>query len=293
MKPITDYKNYRVYMLDFFEEQKIESGLSWRSFNAKAGFASPSYLKAVCSGKTKLSDIGARQVALAMNLPKEETEYFCAMVAYSDSTNRSKKAAAYKQMQNIAQKNNVRIVGDEAYDYYKYWWNPILRELAPRMPNALPIKVAEMFYDNVSAKDVMESLDFMTSAGFLDKKGKGIYAQTDKAVRGSSEKIPKAIRAMHRQMAEFGAKAVENFSKEERNFSGLTIAINEPTYKKIVDEINECRKKITEIVSTAENGDRVYRLNLQLFPVTKKSRNEALPKNSVHLLFVVPVICRL
>ena len=57
MKPITEYQDYRRYMQDFYEEKK-KSGFTWREFSKGAGFASPSYLKLVCEGKSSLSRVG-------------------------------------------------------------------------------------------------------------------------------------------------------------------------------------------------------------------------------------------
>ena len=109
----------------------------------------------------------------------------------------------------------------------------------------------------------------MVQAGFL-KEHRNRYVQSDKAILGSSEKIPKAIRNMHKQMARFAEKAIENFPVSDCNFSGMTVAVNREAYERIVKELDICRKKIAEIVSAAEDYDRIYRVNLQLFPLTKE-----------------------
>ncbi|MBR4008648.1 TIGR02147 family protein, partial [Fibrobacter sp.] len=82
MKPISDYKDYRLYIRDFYEERKMMTGLSWRGFNKMAGYSSTRFLKLVCDGKSKLSGVGAARVASAMGLSKIQTSYFLAMVTY-------------------------------------------------------------------------------------------------------------------------------------------------------------------------------------------------------------------
>lgn len=270
MKPISDYTDYHLYLKDFYEERKMMVGLSWRGFNKMVGFRSASYMKLVCEGKSKLSSVGAVRIAKAFGFNKVQTSYFCAMVTYCNTPVEKKKNAAYEVMQSIIKDNKIRVVGNDDYNYYSSWWNPVLRELAPRLPSALPLIVAGMFYDEVSAEDVRRSLDFMVQAGFLKRLKRNSYAQLDKAIQGSSESIPKAIRNMHKKMAEFAVKAIENFPKTDRNFSGLTIAASKSTYSQIVKELNICRKKIAEIVSSSEDGNRIFRLNMQFFPVTKE-----------------------
>ena len=68
MKPITEYNDYRLYMRDFYEERKRVSYFTWREFASLAGFVSPTYLKLVCDGKTRLSKPGIDKVARAMKL---------------------------------------------------------------------------------------------------------------------------------------------------------------------------------------------------------------------------------
>lgn len=274
MKPITDYQDYRLYMRDFYAERKASSAFSWRAFAKLAGFASSGYLKLVCDGKTRLSRVGLSKVAKAMKLAKIQTEYFRAMVAFSDEPDVNKRAAAFEKMQAIAEENKVRIVGESAYRYFDTWWNPILREMAPMLAVASPTQISNLLYGGVTRFDVQQSLDFLVEAGFLTRTGHNVYEQTDKAVAGSSDAIPKTIRMMQKQMALLGARIIDELPKSERNFSGLTVAANKQTYERVVEELTTCRKKIASIVANAENGNRIYRLNLHFFPVTKEIFNE-------------------
>ena len=77
-----------------------------------------------------------------------------------------------------------------------------------------------------------------------------------------------ALRSMHREMASFAQEAIDRFPPSERNFSGLTMGIAVEDYKKILQELETCRKKITRIALNSRRTERVYRLNLQLFPLT-------------------------
>ena len=274
MKPITDYQDYRLYMRDFYEEQKRKTGFSWREFSKVSGFSSSAYLKLVCDGKTRLSKIGITRVAKAMKLSKMQSEYFAAMVVYCDSQDSPSRKSALEKMQSIAENCKVRIVGDDACRYFESWWNPVLRELATLMPGATPLQISNMLYGGVTRLDVQEALDFLVDAGFLARVAPNTYEQTDMAISGASDAIPKAILSMHSQMAELAKKIVNGLPKSERNFSGLTIASNQQTYELIVKELDACRRKIASIVANAEGANRVYRINLQVFPVTKEIKLE-------------------
>ena len=134
MRPITDYLDYRIYLHDYYEEQKAVSSFSWRAYAKLTGFSSSAYLKLVCDGKTRLSKVGTQKVAKALKLSKLQTEYFNNMVQYCDSEDILEKKAALKKLQNIAKNSKVRIVGSDACKYFESWWNPVLRELVTLMP---------------------------------------------------------------------------------------------------------------------------------------------------------------
>ena len=55
-------------------------------------------------------------------------------------------------------------------------------------------------------------------------------------------------------------------SKEERDFSTLTFAIDEECLKDVKEILTECRRQIQNRVQESKTPDRVMHLNLNLFP---------------------------
>ena len=268
MKPIIEYSDFRQFLLDYYEERKRISAFSWREFSKIAGFTSSSYMKVVCDGKSKLSKIGVERVAAAMGLTGFELDYFRAMVKFGQATNEETKKAAYRDMLAIAKVHKVRVLEGDLFAYYDTWRNPMMRELAPLMPGATPGEMAKMCYTETSAQEVRESLDFLTRTGLLKKEKDGRFAQSETSVSGTPDATRLALRGMHRQMAQLAAPALE-LPTSERNFSGVTMGVSKDTYDRIVGLIDEFRSKVIAIAAEDKNIEQVYRLNLQLFPLTK------------------------
>ncbi|MBR6854073.1 MAG: TIGR02147 family protein [Fibrobacter sp.] len=267
MKPIVEYSDFRKYMRDFYEDRKLRSAFSWREFSKNAGFSSPSYMKVVCDGKSKLSRIGVERTGAAMGLSGFEMDYFRAMVQFGQAETEEKKTAAYKKMIAIAKTYKVRTLEGELFQYYDTWRNPVLRELAPIMPGATPGEMAKMCYPEISAAEVRDSLDFLTKSGLL-KKVDGNFVQSETSVKGTTDATRLALRGMHRQMSKLAIPALE-LPKEIRNFSGVTMGLSRESYRKIEGVLDECRRQIIDIAAEEKNIEQVYRLNLQLFPLTK------------------------
>ena len=274
MKPITEYKDYRLYMQDFYEERKRTSAFSWREFSKLAGFKSPVYLKLVCEGKSSLSFVKMEQVAHAMGLVGHEFAYFTQMVKFGNATKDSVKKEALIEMQKIAMEHKVRVLDAESFEFYESWKNPTIRELAPMMPGKRPLEVAKTCHQVISAEQVRDSLAFLVQTGFLKREAEHTYVQTEKTVIGTKESLPIAVRGMHKEMASLARTAIDKFPIEERHFTGATLGLCEEAYARISQELDAFVRKVANIAAEYENINQVYRLNLQLFPLTKKVEEE-------------------
>jgi len=273
MKPIIDYIDFRQYMLDYYEERKRRSAFSWREFSKITGFSSSSYMKVVCDGKSKLSRLGVERVADAMGLTGFEKEYFRAMVKFGQAEEEAAKKSAYESMLAIAKDHKVRVLQGDLFEFYDSWRNPVIRELAPLMPGATPGEIAKKCYPEISAAEVRQSLDFLSRTGLLKKSIDGQLEQAETSVTGTPDATRLALRGMHRQMSKLATPALD-LPREERNFSGVTMGISKDTYERIVKELDECRRKVIAIASEDKNIDQVYRLNLQLFPLTRNVKED-------------------
>ena len=270
MKPITEYQDYRKYMLDYFDWRKRSSAFSWREFSKIAGFSSPSYLKLVCDGKSSLSRVGVPLVAAAMGMNEFEQEYFKLMVEFTNAKDDAKKKEAFRKMKDLANEQRARVLDAEAFDYYESAVNSVVRELAPLMPGALPGVIAKKIKHSFTAQQVRDSLKLLVKLHLLKAIGENVYEQTDKVITGSGEALKLALRSMNGQMIDLAREAIEKIAPGERNISGVTIGVDESTVKRISEEVDRFRKKVIAIAGESKNINQVYRLNLQLFPLSEK-----------------------
>lgn len=269
MKPIVEYSDFRQYMRDYYDERKRRSVFSWREFSKIAGFTSSSYMKVVCDGKSKLSRIGVERTGQAMGLVGFEMEYFRAMVEYGQAETEAKKKAAYENMLAIAKVHKVRVMEGDLFEFYDSWHNPVVRELAPLMPGATPGEIAKMCNPEVSAADVQKSLNFLTRVGLLKREGRDAFVQAETSIAGTPDATRLALRGMHRQMSKLATPAVD-LPVDERHFSGVTMGLSRRSYERIASLIDEFRRQVIAVAAEDRDIDQVYRLNLQLFPLSRK-----------------------
>ncbi len=269
MKAILEYTDYRKFIQDYYDERKRDSAFTWREFAQNAGFSSAIFLKYVCEGKKNLSISAAGSVANAMGLAGFEKTYFVLMVTYAHAKGDEAKMVAFEKRCALARAHKIRVLGGEEFDYYKSWKNPLLRELAPHMPGARPAEMARACKPKISAAEVSETLDFLEDANLLRKNREGNYVQTDKSISmGSVDAVPIAAKDLQRQMGELAVKALD-LPLAERVMSGVVLGLTEESYDQIKKELLEFRRRIIAIATESDKTQRVYRLNLQLFPISE------------------------
>ena len=270
MKAIVEYTDYRKFIQDYYDEHKRDSAFTWREFAQNAGFASAIFLKYVAEGKKNLSISAASSVANAMGLAGFEKTYFVLMVTYAHAKGDEAKMAAFEKRCALARAHKIRVLGGEEFDYYKSWKNPLLRELAPNMPGARPAEMARACKPKISTAEAVETLEFLEDANLLKKDRNGNYVQTDKSISmGSVDAVPIAAKDLQRQMGELAVKALD-LPLSERDMSGLTMGLTRRAYEKIRKEIADFRRRIVAIASEDDETEQVYRLNLQLFPLSER-----------------------
>ena len=275
MKSVFEYRNYREYIRDFYESRKRNSAFTWREFAKLAQFASSGFLKLVCDGKTRLSKVAVEKVLPVFGLLGDQAEYFRLMVAFCDSPSPEVRSSSFEKMMKIAQENRVEFLESKSFAYFSSWANPALRELAPIMPGATPLEMGHTLVPAISAAEAREFLDLQESLGLLRKDECGNYHQTSEGVSSSREVMSATVVNMQKQYAHLAAEALERYSRDYRHISGMTMGLDREAYELLAAELDAFRKKVADIVSNVKNYDRVYRLNLQLFPLSKKvEKNE-------------------
>ena len=275
MKSVFEYRNYREYIRDFYESRKRCSAFTWREFAKLAGFASSGFLKLVCDGKTRLSKVAVEKVLPVLGLLGAQAEFFRLMVSFCDSPRPEVRSSSFEKMMKIAQENRVEFLEAKSFAYFSSWANPVLRELAPIMPGATPLEMGHTLVPAISAAEARESLDLQESLGLLKKDESGNYHQTSEGVSSTRVVVSATVVNMQKQYAQLAAEALERYPREYRHISGMTMGLDREAYERLATELDAFRKKVADIVSNVKNYDRVYRLNLQLFPLSKKvEKNE-------------------
>jgi uncharacterized protein (TIGR02147 family) len=269
MPSVFAYSDYRAFMRDAFAEKKASSRFSWREFAKRAGYTSPVFLKLVAEEKSSLSAEGIERVGLALGLTNKEQEFFRLLVPFTHETNNAKKQKIFNEMRKIAALCKSHIVEAELYDYYKEWYHSAIRELASNVSSEN--EISKLLIPKIPLPQVKASIALLLKLGLLERDSGGRYHQTNKHLATGENISSMAVRKHHENMGTLAVAALESISKEERDISGITMGLSKDGFEAIKTELANFRRRLKEIAeqSEASENESVYRINLQLFPLSK------------------------
>ncbi|MBD3240939.1 MAG: TIGR02147 family protein [Chitinivibrionales bacterium] len=270
MESLFRYIDYRRYLRDLYAKLKRETSyFSYRYFSRKAGFSSPVFLKLVMEGKRNLTLDSIERFAKALNLNAKEARYFKHLVLFNQAKTASEKqehyAVLFSQMNTVMEKQ----LGREQYDYFVKWYNPVLRELICAFDFGDDYELlARCLLPPIRAHEARQSVELLQRLELVRRLDGGRYERVDNAVAGTADIALMGIRHFNRQMIERALVVLDTVAREERNVFGLTMGVSQSCFDVLVAEMNAFRDRVVTIVNQDRDTERVYQLNLQLFPLS-------------------------
>ena len=103
--------------------------------------------------------------------------------------------------------------------------------------------------------------------GFIKKLKNCHYEQVNRAVSTRSEVRSLVVRNFNRKMIQLAERSLDAFPISERYATGITVGLTREAYDILVAEIEAFRDRVVNIVDALETSDRVYQVNIQLYPL--------------------------
>jgi uncharacterized protein (TIGR02147 family) len=99
----------------------------------------------------------------------------------------------------------------------------------------------------------------------------GRLVQTDRVVSTPSEVMSLAAMRYHKDTIGLAQDALERFQQNERDIRSVTLGIPADGYDKIKERLEAFWKELMTSAQTQDVVDKVYQINIQLFPLSKGS----------------------
>lgn len=277
-----EYTDYRLYLKDVYEYRRANEGTglrpySYSTFSAAADIKSPNYLKLIIEGRRNLSDDMITRFARALRLNRQETDEFRALVNYGQAMEPIERNQYLKELADLRARRAFEAgqINQASWEKVPGWLGWVLYAMADQANvNFDPQALQGLLRAKSSADEIRKSL------GKLIESGELMRNEANQVVKGrdlveSPQDLPVAlIRKLQAELIYLGIESLFRDSPKEREFGAMTMAMTEEEFNQARFELRQLRKRLqkdTSVKRKQSKGDRVYQLNIQLFPVTEKA----------------------
>jgi uncharacterized protein (TIGR02147 family) len=250
---VSSYSDFRLYLKDYYEYRRHSENsvrpYSYSNFSAAADIKSPNYLKLII-----------------------ETEEFRRLVRYGQATDPLERNRYLRELSEYRAKRHQDGAAAEAQEAPSSmsWLNWVIYAMADQEgvdfePEAIQKKLRR----HVTLDQIKGALNELRSSGQLI---------VDEAGRWQKNRVPQdrniPVEVIRKLQSELIYLGLESFFKDDpmdREFGAFTLALTEEEFQKVRFELRKVRKALQkEIMVNREHqkGQRVYQLNIQLFPIT-------------------------
>ncbi|MCB0385756.1 MAG: TIGR02147 family protein, partial [Bdellovibrionales bacterium] len=276
---LSEYTDFRQFLSDFYEFKKktLSSAVrpySYAAFSASADIKSPNYLKLIIEGQRNLSMDMVKKFARALGLSKEEAREFKALVLYGQARDPLERNRYLKALSELRVKKQIRSgeINTEAWDKVPGWVSWVIYALADqRGVDFDPVQLRRTLRDRVSVDEIKRAIDLLLESGELKRNEEGEITKGRELVNGY-ESIPVAmVRKIQAELIYLGLESLFQDDPTEREVGALTMALTKEEFEKIKFEVRQLKKRLLKDIKVSRSqskGERVYQLNIQLFPVS-------------------------
>lgn len=275
-RKIFEYLDYREFLRDYYQAKKAKNpAFSLRAFSDKIGFKAKDFISRVMQGDKNLSAQSIQKIVSGLAFGKRESAYFEALVWFNQAETATEKDGWFEKMQN--ELKIVRFAEGQhqlafyQYQVYSHWRHLAIRSLIGVFGFHGDFEaLAKSVHPPVSIEDAKESVELLERCNLVEKKEDGSYVLVNKDITTGDRTSKIALRGFHQKILALGADSIDRDPAAVRNISGLTLGISQASYEKIVERLSAFRKEIAQIADEDTDADKVYQLQLLLFPIGGK-----------------------
>jgi uncharacterized protein (TIGR02147 family) len=275
---IFEYDDYRKYLRDWYAYSKERlKAFSFRYFSRQAGFQSPNFLKLVMEGQRNLSGESIDRFVKVMKLDRAQSAYFRHLVLMNQAASFEEKSFYAEQLLSVRPKGPLKILAQAQYSYLSNWYNVPIREMvALRDFREDPEWIASRLSPSIKPAEAKKALEELQLLGLLKRDPDGRLVEAEGQVGFGDEIRLATVVQFHRSMMSRASEALDRVRPEEREVSGVTLAIGRDKVAQVKSLIQKFRKELLALGAEVGDAETVYQANFQFFPLTKaEGRKEA------------------
>jgi uncharacterized protein (TIGR02147 family) len=273
MKNIFEYLDYKLYLRELFEEKKRESpNFSHRSLMQKLSLRAPGHILFIIQGKRRLTQDIALRLANYLKLGKKETDYLLALVQYTNAKTPSEKQYSFEEILTLRMRTSAKVPVSGYRFYEKWYYGAIRASLDVEQFSGDYAHVAASLCPPITPAEAKQAIELLLEIGMAIQDETGTVRPVEASISTGDAWQSATISHLQRQFIELAKESIDRVGKKDRDISNLTVTVSEETFEVIKKKVRDFRSQIMAMACAEQSPDRVLQVNIQLFPLQKKSK---------------------
>jgi uncharacterized protein (TIGR02147 family) len=249
---------------------------TYQVFSAGADIKSPNYLKMVIDGKRNLSMDMVLKFAKALGLNKESTDEFKLLVQFTQENDPALRNIFLKKLNEhrISAKLKSGEIDAKTWEKLPNWISWILFAMIDQTGVEFkPDKLVKLLRGTVNEEEVRQALQAIIDSGEVEVSPEGMVVRKNNLIETPEDVSVQLVRKLQSELMYLGLESLFKDSASDREFGSATLALTKEEFEEIKFQLRKIRKQIQKdnsVKRAGTKGDKVYQLNLQLFPVTDR-----------------------
>jgi uncharacterized protein (TIGR02147 family) len=277
---LSQYVDYRQYLADFYKHRVQESQgqlrpYSYSDFSAAADIKSPNYLKLIIEGKRNLSMEMCKNFSRALKHNRSQAKEFSLLVRYAQEKDPMQRNRNLKELSEYRAKRMLKAgeIDQKTWEQVSNWLVWVLYAMVDQKDLRFEACTLIKYLKGLANEaQIQQAMDQLIKAGdvVVDPESKKAR-KTGNTISGVDQIPAELVRKIQSELIYLGLESMHKYTAHEREVSGFTLAMTKKEYEWVRFELRKLRKQIQkEIAMKREEGpgERVYQMNLQLFPLT-------------------------
>jgi uncharacterized protein (TIGR02147 family) len=281
MVNVFNYQNYREYLREFYNEQKVlKKNFSYRAFSKMAGIATSSFFFHVIEGKRNLTKATVLKISSAIGHDREDADFFENLVFFNQAKSIAEKTLYYSRLIENRKTLNFEEIPKDRFEFYRTWYHSVVREVITLFDFQDDFeKLGSFIVPPIRAIEAKKSVALLEKLGFIEKGKDGKYHQTTTLINVKvSAREAFIIEKFQMEMLEVALRAYNCIPVHNRMSLSTTITVSEETFELFKLRLREMQRQLMEISNLDSKPTAVYQLTVNLFPISKSTAIEATEK---------------
>lgn len=277
-----EYTDFRIYLHDFYQYKRRDTldsirPYTYAHFSASADIKSPNYLRLIIDGQRNLSKEMIKKFSKALGHSADEAREFAALVLYGQAQTPLERNHHLRALAEIRIEQQIKTgaINQEMFEKVPTWVSWVIFALLDQQG----VKFNEenlryLMRNKASIAEIKNALDKLIDAGVIEKNELGEVKKLRQSLPGMEDIPVELVRKIQAELIYLSLESLFQDRVQEREFGALTMALTEEEFEQFKFELRQLRKRWFRdhsVKRLSSQGDRVFQLNMQLFPLTRKT----------------------